>query len=190
MRTGFFAFAVLFALSLSSFVVYKNYAPPIEKAVYKNYLAEYKKLELPLKLETFINESYTKPISTNYCHFIPFICERMMMRMPIHEAVGEYYPVGIIAANKKYNAVIYVEKTATTEFNPDINKTENAKSSYKFYLQTIDKNGDVISDQMIFALVDGGTNTATISKDLAVSTTIGDKKTNYTVSSKGKIVAN
>ncbi len=71
MRTGFFAFAVLFALSLSSFVVYKNYAPPIEKAVYKNYLAEYKKLELPLKLETFINESRVISKSKNNGGIIP-----------------------------------------------------------------------------------------------------------------------
>jgi len=188
MRTGIFAFIVLFALSLSSFVVYKNYAPPIESAIYKSYLAEYKKLELPLKLETFINESYTKPIATDYCHFIPFICQKMMMRMPIHEAMGEYYPVGIIAANKKYNAVIYVEKTEMMDFDPKGERKPMA--SYKFHLQTIDKNGDVISDQMILSLADGGTNTASIGKNLAISATNGDKKTNYTVSSKGKIVAN
>jgi hypothetical protein len=116
------------------------------------------------------------------------ICQKMMMRMPAHEAAGEYYPVGIIASNKKYNALIYVEKAEMMAFDPEGER--KPKANYKFYLQTIDKNGDVISDQMILSLADGGTNTASIGKNLAVSATNGDKKTSYSVSSKGKIVTN
>lgn len=151
-----FAFALLFALSLCSFAIFRTQeAAPIEESLRTQYLAAFRPVAFPYTLNAE-NTEYKKKarFSRDYKHFIPGLSRGSFSRM----GPSYYYPDAVLASTEKYDAVLYVEQAPY------------GGEGGSFVLQTIAKNGDIIATRTIindYALENGGV--AVIDKNLNIT---------------------
>jgi hypothetical protein len=129
-------FLALFALSLCSFAIYENYEDnsPIEEAQLTQYLSQFRAETLPYTINKKSQDWMTQPlISSKHTHFIPYIIKNSFSRI----GPTIYRSDALIASNDRFYAVIYTEKSPIEHVFPN------------FFLQTIDKKGDVIATQSL-----------------------------------------
>ncbi len=160
MKSPLFTFMLLLLLSLCSFVMFKQEkSTPIDEALRIQYLALFRKIELPYTISVE-NNAHLKaaPISLDYKHFIP-----EMMYIYSRTEPPTYYPDALISSTDKYDAVLYVK----------LDKFENFILGHAdFILQTIDKKGGIISSSTIIDRRSLGQGAkATISKNLRIRST-------------------
>ena len=126
-------FLSLVALALCSFAMFESQqaAPPVEEAVFKQYLGLFDEHNLPYKL-TLSNQKWKakKELSADYAHFIPEIMSGQFSR----SGPNAFYPEVVLASNKDFKIVIYAKTLSRDMMNAYFN------------IQTIDKKGEVISD--------------------------------------------
>jgi hypothetical protein len=151
-------FLALVALALCSFAIFKGQeaaAPPIEKAVYKQYLSLFTKVELPYKM-SIANETWKEKeeLDMNYAPFIPDLEYAQFSR----SEPSDYYPEVMVAADKKFNIVVYAEVVAWHDDRPH------------FHIQTINKKGKVISSFYLVKFAKESDSYCEIAKDLSIST--------------------
>jgi hypothetical protein len=153
-----FAFLAFFALSLCSFAIYENYQenPPIEESARKQYLSLFRTEKLPYRIDEKSNAWEAAPrLTRDQRHFIPDLARGGFSRM----GPSTYRPDAIIVSNDVFDAVIYTVREPRGSSMPD------------FVLQTINKKGDIISEETIYIgyYEESGETFATINADLSIN---------------------
>ena len=151
------------ALALCSFAIFESQqaAPPVEEAVFKQYLASFDEVQLPYKL-SMSNQKWKakKALSNDYAHFIPEIMSGQFSR----SGPTAFYPEVVLASNKDFKTVIYAE---TMPWD-----MEDAS----FNIQTINKKGDVISSFYLTSLRGDANSYCEIKSNLDIVSYDGETK--------------
>ncbi len=110
LQLGFFS---ILLIAFSSFVWYRNYKTPIDKALYARFLDEFPAVKMPLVInEEYFKSSKSKRLGYDYVQFIPALRRGEMSRL----GPNDFFAKGLIFKNDKCAAVVYADQSLRHDY--------------------------------------------------------------------------